>query len=78
MSWAVKGLGGGDADFRAGVGGDDSGGEAGDGGADDVADGEGLAALGDEFLLGGDGVCGFSGLWVMRRPSSLGLGMGSR
>ena len=57
-----EGLGGGDADLGAGVGGDDAGGEAGDGGADDVADGEGLGALGDEFVLGGDGVGGFAGL----------------
>ena len=33
-----------------------------DGGADDVADGEGLGAFGDEFVLGGDGVGGFTGL----------------
>ena len=41
-----EGLGGGDADFRAGVGGNRPGGEAGDGTADDVADGEGLAPFG--------------------------------
>ncbi len=57
-----EGFGGGDADLRAGVGGHGSGGETCDGGADDVADGEGLGALGDEFLLRGDGVGGFAGL----------------
>jgi len=57
-----EGLGAGYADFGAGVGGDDAGGEAGDGGADYVADGEGFAALGDELMLGGDGVGGFAGL----------------
>ena len=50
------------SDFRAGVGGDGSGGEARDGGADDVADGEGLGAFGDELVLRGDGVGGFAGL----------------
>ena len=35
---------------------------AGDGGSDDVADGEGLGAFGDELGLGGEGVGGFAGL----------------
>ena len=57
-----EGLGGGDADLRAGVGGDGALGLAGDGGSDDVADGEGFGTLGDEFALGGDGVGGLAGL----------------
>ena len=57
-----EGLGGGDADLRAGVGGDGALGLAGDGGADDVADGEGFGTFGDEFALGGDGVGGLAGL----------------
>ena len=57
-----EGLGAGDADLRAGVGGDGALRLAGDGGADDVADGEGLRALGDELALGGDGVGGLAGL----------------
>ena len=62
VSWAVKALVGGDAGFGAGVGGDGALGFAGDGGSDDVADGEGFAAGGDEFALGGEGVGGFAGL----------------
>ena len=50
----------------------------GDGGADDVADGEGLGALGDELVLGGDGVGGLAPDWVMRRPMAWGSAMGSR
>ena len=57
-----EGLGGGYADLGAGVGGDGALGFAGDGGADDVADGEGLGAFGDELALGGEGVGGFAGL----------------
>ena len=57
-----EGLGGGDADLGAGVGGDGALGFAGDGGADDVADGEGFGAFGDELGLGGEGVGGFAGL----------------
>ncbi len=57
-----EGLGGGDADLGAGVGGEGALGFAGDGGADDVADGEGFAAFGDELGLGGEGVGGFAGL----------------
>ena len=57
-----EGLGGGDADLGAGVGGDGALGFAGDGGADDVADGEGFGAVGDELALGGEGVGGFAGL----------------
>src|SRR3979409_2315883 len=57
-----EGLGGGDADLGAGVGGEGAVGFAGEGGADDVADGEGLGAFGDELGLGGEGVGGFAGL----------------
>ena len=57
-----EGLGGGDADLGAGVGVDGAVGLAGDSGADDVADGEGLGAFGDQLALGGEGVGGFAGL----------------
>ena len=57
-----EGLGGGDADLRAGVGVDRSVGFASDHRADDVADGDGLRALGDHFALGRDGVGGLAGL----------------
>lgn len=57
-----EGLGGGDTDLGAGVGGDGSGGSSGNGSSDDVADGEGFGAFGDEFGLGGEGVGGLTGL----------------
>lgn len=57
-----EGLGGGDTDLGAGVGGQGAVGFAGDGCTDDVADGEGFGAFGDELGLGGEGVGGFTGL----------------
>ena len=57
-----KGLGGGDADFRAGVHVDAAVVFAGDGAADDVDDGEGAVAAAFGFAQGGQGVGGFAGL----------------
>ncbi len=72
-----EGLGGGYADLGAGVGGDGALGAAGDGRADDVADGEGLGAFGDELGWAAR-VSAVSPDWVMRRPMARGSAMGSR
>ena len=71
-----EGLGAGYSDLGAGVGGDGAGGEARDGGADYVADGEGLGAFGDELVLGGDGVGGFTGLGDEEAEVGWGWGWG--